>query len=149
MTRAPDFVGLAHLAIRAADVQRSAEWYTQVLGFQEPCRFGSTASLRHAPSRISIVLRPVDGLASGSVQVLDHFAFRVRDRAALEHWSRWLGQHGMAQEVEDTPIGSSITLRDPDDNEIELFVPAPAGGSIDAVIPAGNRTPSHGPARAP
>ena len=56
---------------------------------------------------------------------LDHFAFGVEDRAALEHWERELARLSIPfTPIAETPIGSVIVFRDPDNIQLEFWLPA-------------------------
>ncbi len=58
---------------------------------------------------------------------LDHFALAVRDRATLEEWVRHLDQLGVAHSgIKDENGGPLITLRDPDNIQVELWAFDPA-----------------------
>jgi catechol-2,3-dioxygenase len=54
---------------------------------------------------------------------LDHFALRVRDRTTLEEWADHLDHLGIPHSgIKEEVGGPLITLRDPDDVQIELWV---------------------------
>ena len=56
---------------------------------------------------------------------LDHFAFGVENRAALEEWERELSARGIEYTpIAETPIGSVIVFRDPDNIQLEFWLPA-------------------------
>ena len=53
---------------------------------------------------------------------LDHVAFGVSSRADLDDWARELDARGVAHEpVADTPIGSLLVFRDPDNIQLEFW----------------------------
>jgi hypothetical protein len=53
---------------------------------------------------------------------LDHFAFRVRDRPTLEEWEKHLDQLGVDHSgIQEENGGPLITLRDPDNIQVELW----------------------------
>jgi glyoxylase I family protein len=52
---------------------------------------------------------------------LDHLAFNVRDRATLEEWAKHFDALGVAHsEIKDENGGPLMTLRDPDNIQLEL-----------------------------
>jgi catechol 2,3-dioxygenase-like lactoylglutathione lyase family enzyme len=56
---------------------------------------------------------------------LDHLAFGVADRGELESWEQALAQRGIPYTpIVDTPIGSVIVFRDPDNIQLEFWLPA-------------------------
>jgi glyoxylase I family protein len=56
---------------------------------------------------------------------LDHFALGVESRAELEAWEQRLRAEGVPfTPIADTPIGSVIVFRDPDNIQLEFFLPA-------------------------
>jgi glyoxylase I family protein len=56
---------------------------------------------------------------------LDHFAFGVATRAELENWQRELSSRGITfTPIAETPIGSVIVFRDPDNIQLEFWLPA-------------------------
>jgi catechol-2,3-dioxygenase len=55
---------------------------------------------------------------------LDHVAFGVPDRAALEQWEKRLDELGIAHgDIVDAHYGSAISFRDPDGIALEFFAP--------------------------
>jgi hypothetical protein len=65
---------------------------------------------------------PFDEFRTG----LDHLAFGVSDRTELELWETELGRRGDIPftPIADTSIGSVIVLRDPDNIQLELWLPS-------------------------
>ncbi|MBW3619960.1 MAG: VOC family protein [Actinobacteria bacterium] len=65
--------------------------------------------------------RSVSALAL--THAVDHLAFHVRDRDALEHWVAHLDEAGVAHSgiVDVGGWGWMIELRDPDGIQLELF----------------------------
>jgi glyoxylase I family protein len=56
---------------------------------------------------------------------LDHFAFTVEDRAQLEEWERELASRDITYSpIAETPIGSVVVFRDPDNIQLEFWLPA-------------------------
>jgi glyoxylase I family protein len=131
-----DLVGIHHLGLTVLDVDRSARWYEDVLGFYEVGRLGDVLDerqkifLRHDGLSIRLGLvahrggprRQFDETTPG----LDHLSFAVPDRSALERWCRRFEELG----VEYSPIAEArsmhdaavVVFRDPDNIQLELFV---------------------------
>ena len=117
--------GIDHVALAVRDVERSAQWYIEVLGFEHRHKDawdgvptfigkGTTAialfPLRHesrstSPSR-------------GGVRML-HLAFRA-DRKNFLAAQRELKERGIKFEFQDHEISHSIYFHDPDGHELEI-----------------------------
>ncbi|MDQ1520432.1 MAG: glyoxylase family protein [Actinomycetota bacterium] len=130
-----EIVGIHHLGLTVSDVERSARWYQDVLGFERIGQLGDASAerqkifLRHAglDARLGLVehrtssRRPFDETESG----LDHLAFAVPSHEELESWARRLEELG----VRFSPIAASLSIpgaavivfRDPDNVQLELF----------------------------
>jgi glyoxylase I family protein len=56
---------------------------------------------------------------------LDHMAFEVSSRSELEAWERELSMRGATYTpIAETPIGSVVVFRDPDNIQLEFWLPA-------------------------
>ena len=56
---------------------------------------------------------------------LDHFAFGVSSRGELEAWQDELEARGIQYSpIAETPIGQVIAFRDPDNIQLEFWLPA-------------------------
>jgi catechol 2,3-dioxygenase-like lactoylglutathione lyase family enzyme len=63
---------------------------------------------------------------------LDHFAFRVADRQTLEEWAGRFDRLGVAHSgIQEENGGPLITLRDPDNIQIELWAFDPSLVQLD------------------
>ena len=125
---APRIEGFGHVDLTVTDGERSARWWADVLGFQlvvevEQPTFRVWGMLHPSGFYVGLVAHAdagsdrFDERAAG----LDHLALNVADRAALEQWSRHLDAHGVAHsEIKDENGGPLITLRDPDNIQLEL-----------------------------
>lgn len=125
----PAISGFGHIDFTVTDLERSARWWDEVLGFKLVHR-------RERPEFTLVnLIHPcgvVIGLMSHSdpgsdrfderVVGLDHFALQVPDRPALEAWATHLDaldvQHTGIQEETGGPL---IVLRDPDNIQLELW----------------------------
>jgi len=122
----PLVMGLDHVVLRVADIDRAIDFYGKVLGLQVERRLESIGlvQLRAGSSMIDLVpLQP--GEAPG--RNMDHFAVRVAelDPVAL---TAHLARHG----IDAGPVqrrygaegyGSSVYITDPDGNTVELKGP--------------------------
>lgn len=130
-----EIAGIHHLGMTVSDVERSARWYEEVLGFERTGALGDSSAerqkifLRHpgVGARLGLVQhrssskRPFDETECG----LDHLAFAVSSREELEAWATRLDRLG----VPFSPIADSLSIpgaavlvfRDPDNVQLEMF----------------------------
>lgn len=128
--------GIHHLGLTVRDVDASATWYVDVLGFRRVGGFESPdgarrkAFLRHDGLQARLGLTQHRG---GGQEVfdetrvgLDHLAFVVADRAELDAWSTRLTAaavvHSPVAPANSIPGAAVLVFRDPDNIQIELFV---------------------------
>jgi len=124
-----------HLGLSVRDVDVSAAWYADVLGFHRAGEYrapdGSRRKifLRHDGLRARVGLtqhqdgagEPFDETRVG----LDHLAFAVSSREELDDWAQRFSEAGVAF----SPVASAnsitdaavIVFRDPDNIQLELF----------------------------
>jgi glyoxylase I family protein len=127
--------GIHHFGLTVRDVDVSAAWYEDVLGFrrvdafESPDRARRKVFLRHEGLQARLGLtqhgqggnNPFDETRVG----LDHLAFAVADRAELDAWALKLAEAGVVH----SPIAAANTIdgaavlvfRDPDNIQLELF----------------------------
>lgn len=128
----PEFIAISHLDLSVTDVEKSADWYCEVLGLRRARR----ADL---DNRIMVVLvHEVSGLIMGLIQHhetvgdrfderrpgLDHVGFGVSDRGELMEWEARLTKLGVEHSsVQDSPSGSgsALVFRDPDNIQLEFW----------------------------
>ena len=126
----PRIEGFGHIDLTVTDGRESARWWTRVLGFrlvaksQKP---GFRSWHLYHPSDVHLALLVHGGAASDRfderVVGLDHFALRVRDRPTLEEWAEHLDRMGVRHSgIKEEVGGPLITLRDPDNVQVELWV---------------------------
>lgn len=132
-----------HIGFTVRDVQASAAWYVDVLGFRRDGAFESPDGARrkvflrhHAlPARLGLTQhRDGDREQFNETRVgLDHLAFAVADRAELDSWATRLTAAGVAHSAvtpaNSIPGAAVLVFRDPDNIQLELFFdPSGAGG---------------------
>ncbi len=123
---APRIMGLDHVVLRVADIDRSIAFYEAVLGLHVERRLAEIGlvQLRAGSAMIDLVPRTED---EDDGRNMDHFAVRIAemDVAAL---TAHLTRHGIdAGEVRRRygaeGYGPSIYINDPDGNTVELKGP--------------------------
>jgi glyoxylase I family protein len=122
-----------HVALTVSDADRSAAWYADLLGMQVVMQGDEDAVrfrvLAHPESGWIIGVREYPGKADGGFDEyrtgLDHLALGVATRQDLEAWESELGARGVPfTPIADTPIGSVIVFRDPDNIQLEFWLSA-------------------------
>jgi glyoxylase I family protein len=127
----PGITGSHHAALTVSDADQSAAWYGDLLGMQIVLS-GDEDSVK-----FRVLADPASGWVLGVRQYpgrppgrfdefragLDHMAFGVSSRAELEAWQQELSTRGIAfTPITDTPIGSVIVFRDPDNIQLEFWL---------------------------
>ena len=117
---APQTLALHHVLLKARDFERSKHFYIDLLGFSE--RPGAKPLTDGRPLVSTRQGLGITLAGSGDLGQVDHFAFVVRNVAAL---SRQLKEAGVVfdRELGAGPYGPAIYVRDPDGNILELFEP--------------------------
>ena len=112
-----------HVALAVRDVERSAQWYVDVLGFERqhddvwggyPVFVGKN----NAAIALFPVRSPSSSSSSSPIQIL-HFAFRT-NREGFHEAQTDLKSRGIEFEFQDHKISHSIYFNDPDGHEIEI-----------------------------
>jgi len=130
--------GIHHLGLTVTNVERSARWYRDVLGFHEVGRVGGPADLsrkiylRHEGFGAHLGLVAHRGAGwfrfDETMPGLDHLSFAVADRAELERWCRRLFERGVAYspiaDARSLPGAVVVAFRDPDHIRLQLFADA-------------------------
>ena len=134
---------LHHLALTVRDLDASVEWYGRVFGIRPaldvPHPGGLGRLLTDDAWQLLIVLHRHDastGEPFSETRVgLDHVGLLVPSRDDLLAWQSHLEAHGVVRAqaadrpltqspIADEPYGSALVFRDPDNIQLELFVPA-------------------------
>ncbi len=120
-------VGIGHVHLKVADLDRALHFYRDVLGFQVVQRMGSQAAFLSAGGyhhHLGLNTWESRGGAPpppGSTG-LYHVAIRYPDRRSLADAYRRLEQGGVSLDgAADHGVSEALYLRDPDDNGVELY----------------------------
>ena len=135
-------LALHHVALTVTDVEASTGWYEKVfsirLRLEAPHQGGTGLLLADDAWQLIIVLHRHDtnereGFAETRTG-LDHVGFAVASRADLKIWQARLEELGIVvsdaadrpltqSPIADTPQGSVLVFRDPDNIQLELYSP--------------------------
>jgi glyoxylase I family protein len=135
LTARAEIAGISHFGLTVRDVETSAAWYVEVLGFHRAGEFAAPDGsrrkifLRHGDLAVRVGLTEHrDGSKDAFDETrigLDHLAFAVTDRAALDTWARRLDAAGVVRSPiapANTVAGAAVLVfRDPDNIQLELF----------------------------
>jgi len=115
---------VGHLVLNVKNVQKSTQFYTEVLGFQvalqkKDATFLTCGKIHHdlALFQASPMAPPVSKGGLG----LNHMALQVEDFDMLTQYYHILKDREAIDRTTDHGMTSSIYLTDPDGNGIELF----------------------------
>lgn len=115
--------GMGRVHLRVADPERSLEFYTGALGFEEYRREGGVAALGAGGEEL-LVLRehPGAGRRPKGTTGLYHYAILVPDRTSLSRsLRRLLGAGWRLWGASDHLVSEALYLDDPDGNGIEIY----------------------------
>ena len=122
---------LGHVVFYVKDLDRSLSFYRDLLGFQEVGRIfnGAAAALTSGRTHHELLLIQVGdapGPATGRRRGLYHIGIKVGDSLdELRAAKTELERAGIAIDgMSDHTVSQSLYLRDPDGNEVELYVDA-------------------------
>ena len=120
-----DVEGIDHVAVSVRDVERSAQWYIDTLGFERrhqgmwegiPVFIGKgTTSIALFPTKSN---ETSTSSALGDVRML-HLALRANRKNFLAAQEE-LKHRGIKFEFQDHEISHSIYFRDPDGHKLEI-----------------------------
>lgn len=114
--------GIDHVALAARDVEESARWYIDVLGFEHryPGMWdGVPVFVGKGTTALALFPKRGSGDATPRYAGMLHLAFRT-SRDGFVAAQRELQQRGIAFTFEDHEISQSIYFRDPDGHELEI-----------------------------
>jgi lactoylglutathione lyase len=121
-------MGILHTCLNVSDAERSVEWYTENLGFEESWGFetddGRTVNRYVADeSGVEIQLSDTEGETPAEPGTLwDHLAVEVED---VDETFEAIDHHGVIAEPSDQPAAGARTafVKDPDGHAVELIEP--------------------------
>ena len=129
----PTITGGHHIALTVRNVEESAAWYCELLGLQVVLE-GDDPTVRFRvladpDSGWVLGVRQYDDHEEGTFDELrtglDHFAFGVSSLEELQAWQERLQELGVIHSpIAETPIGTVIVFRDPDNIQLEFWLPA-------------------------
>ena len=124
---------LGHVVFYVKDLERSLGFYRDLVGFKEVGRIfnGTAAALTSGRTHHELLLiqvGDVPGPSSGPRRGLYHIGIKVGDSLdELRQAKRELEDAGIQIEgMSDHTVSQSLYLKDPDGNEVELYVDADA-----------------------
>ena len=132
----PTITGIAHVELSVTDDDTSVEWYCRVLGAKDVWRGRNeeggyrACAIREPVTGTVLAFTQHDRIEGGPFTPLrtglDHLSFAVADDAALNAWSRYLDEIGVAHDpIDDRGAVVSMTLKDPDGIALEFYLLRP------------------------
>lgn len=128
-----EFPAIGHVAVTVSDLSSSVPWYRELIGTDPVLDEDTDGGFHHTVFLVGGTLLGLhgfpEGVAAGDAFEarrlgLDHVAFGVPDRAALEQWEKRLDELGIAHgDIVDAHYGSGLSFRDPDGIALEFFAP--------------------------
>ena len=125
-------VGIGHVHLKVADLERSIHFYHDVLGFEITQRIGDSAAFLSAGGyHHQIGLNTWESLGANPPSRrstgLFHTAILYPDRATLADALRRLKRAGIPLDgTADHGVSEALYLRDPDQNGVELYRDRPS-----------------------
>ena len=121
----PEFTGVDHVSLSVTDLDRSEQFYTEILGLQRLADFGYVRILIQRQTSLMVALVRHDGSDGGPFTELttglDHLGFAVSSRAELVEWERRFELCGVEYTpIRDMEFGYHLNFRDPDNIALEL-----------------------------
>lgn len=125
--------GVNHLVLTVTDVDRSVEWYKDLLGFQVAVELGERKIMSNGNVLLAIGPPPdpakaiTNDIFDENRVGLDHLSFNVNSRDELENAIQLFDENGVSHgEIKDLGPGLGIyvlAFRDPDNVQLELTAP--------------------------
>ena len=119
----PHVSGVAHVAFRVSDMDKSEAFYSSLLGYQEPFSLNENNG-RTATAFVKVNDPQYVELFQGDAQSqgqLDHFALYTDDLTAMRAYLQSLGMY-IAKDTHKGRIGNPfLTIRDPDGHFVEIL----------------------------
>jgi glyoxylase I family protein len=121
--------GVSHISLTVSDLERSRDWYHQVLGWEAAMDGRSdttTFSYGSLPDGTTVVLRTHDEPITGDFDErragLDHLSLTVTEAEDVTALQTRLESAGTTfTPAQDQPFGQVLAFRDPDNIALEVF----------------------------
>ena len=141
LPKRPEFGGIHHVKLPVADLDRSARWYSDVLGARrlteldhrrpDGTLFAVILDVPNLGTKLELRLDPATAKALGEY---DFITLAVEDRAALDRWIEHLDNLG----VDHSPpvvalVGWLLVVPDPDGLRLRFYTTEPHGLGISRV----------------
>lgn len=126
--RLPGAARVGWVVLQVGDLERSLDWYGQVLGFHVHDRAPGRAALGPAGGEVLIeVEEKVGATPAGRLARLGlfHFAILLPDRAALGRFVRHLSGLREPMGASDHRVSEALYLHDPDGLGVEVYADRP------------------------
>lgn len=127
--RLPDDTHLGRVRLQVADLERSVEWYSTILGLTILQHSAKDASLApHGESGPLIELhekRGVRPMPRRGLLGLYHYALLLPDRPSLGRFISHLGELGLRAGMSDHFVSEAVYIDDPDGLGIEIYADRP------------------------
>ena len=128
----PTLAGYSHLSLTVTDLDKSTQWYTEVLGFSLDSHVQGDGfrrnRLRHLHAGITLTLTAHDTGSRDRFDErrtgMDHVSFAVPSMEDLLSFQELFAERGVDySDVKPTVSGAGgiITFRDPDNIQLEVF----------------------------
>jgi catechol 2,3-dioxygenase-like lactoylglutathione lyase family enzyme len=115
--------GIDHVAMGVRDIERSAKWYIDVLGFErlnDGMWNGVPTFIGKGNTGLALFPANEEPKTSGHREIrMLHLAFRA-DRENFRTAQQELKERGIKFEFQDHEIAHSIYFRDPDGHQLEI-----------------------------
>jgi catechol 2,3-dioxygenase len=126
--RLPSATHVGAVTLAVADLDRSIDYYREVIGLHLLTREGNRATLGAPDERPLVILEAHAGLRPAPRRGafgLYHFALLLPDRAALGRFVGHLGRFGVQVGMADHLVSEALYLTDPDGLGIEVYADRP------------------------
>src|SRR5262249_28090091 len=120
------FGGVDHVSLTVTNLDVSAKFYTEVLGFTVVLDFGYGLVCMHKTTGFTLsLIRHPDGTGTRFTHRqtgLDHLGLTARNKASLLGWEQRLRELDVElTPVRDSELGHHLNFRDPDGSALEFY----------------------------